>query len=113
MIIDKDGLKRDKMKQVKIAFDIDGTLRDNHTDKMIANESIRNLLIILSSFKNVWIHVWSGGGELYAIQAAKALAIDRYVDSFSSKADGPEVDIAIDDIQECAMAPINLIVREK
>jgi hypothetical protein len=113
MVVDEHGLKRDKMKQVKIAFDVDGTLRNNKNDKMVANERIRSLLVTLSSFKNVWIHVWSGSGELYAIQAGQALGIDNYVDSYSSKIDGPEVDIAIDDIQECAMGTLNLIVREK
>lgn len=117
--IDEQGLMRDKMQQVCLAFDIDGTLRNNNTDKMIANERIRTLLIIFSSFKNVWIHVWSGGGELYAMQAGKALAIDSYVDTYGSKAAGypkgftRETTIAIDDIQECAMGILNLIVKEK
>lgn len=54
------------MKQITIAFDCDGTLLNNTKQDMVANERIRTLLVILSSFKNVRIIVWSGGGELYA-----------------------------------------------
>ena len=97
---------------------------------MVANERIRTLLVILSSFKNVRIIVWSGGGELYARQVARALAIDKYVDDYAGK--NPqrtvgvtetatrhvfkpdiEPDIAIDDIQDCDLGKLNLIVREK
>ncbi len=119
MNVDQHGLHRDKMKKWCLAFDIDGTLRSNADDKMVANERIRTLLIILSSFKNIWIHVWSGGGELYAHQAIQALNIDQYVDSYGSKLNGypkgytKESTIAIDDIQECDMGIANLIVREK
>lgn len=117
--VDQHGLRRDKMKKVCIAFDIDGTLRNNINDMMVPNERIRTLLIILSSFKNTWIHVWTGGGELYAAQAIKALSLDQYVDSYGSKTDGypksftRETTVAIDDIQECDMGILNLIVREK
>lgn len=96
----------------------------------MANERIRNLLVILSSFKNVKIVVWSGGGELYARQAASAIGISTYVDAYASKNPQrlvgvtetaskhvfkPDIvpDIAIDDIQDCDLGLINLIVREK
>lgn len=125
------------MKKILIAFDIDGTLRDNSKDESAdpmldrgrlpeANEDIRNLLIILSKFKNVEILVWSGGGELYARQVCQALGIMQYVDRFASKwlspDDGmgvhtphPDIqpDIAIDDIHECILGKINLIVKQK
>lgn len=114
------------MKTITIAFDVDGTLRDNTIeDRVVSNESIRTLLVILSGFKNVKIVVWSGSGELYARQSAAAMGIDKYVDRFASKnhlgmVDGKHVfdpeltpDIAIDDIQECILGKINLIVREK
>lgn len=61
------------MKSITIAFDIDGTLRDNTiTDSYVANERIRTLLIILASMKNTRIMVWSGGGEAYARKVASA-----------------------------------------
>lgn len=120
------------MKQVTIAFDVDGTLiRNDSGNDMdggtpIANERIRTLLVTLASFKNIKIVVWSGGGELYARQVAQSLGITKYVDVYASKnhmgfdAQGKHVfnpdimpDIAIDDIQDCELGFLNLIVREK
>lgn len=118
------------MVQTVIAFDCDGTLLNNTESEMVANERIRTLLIALSSFKNTKIIVWSGGGELYARQVARALAITEYVDGYASKNPQrtvgvtetatrhvfkPDIvpDIAIDDIQDCDLGILNLIVREK
>lgn len=125
------------MKKVLIAFDIDGTLRNNSDDSSInpmidagkypvANEEIRSLLIILSKFKNVEIMVWSGGGELYARQICSALGIQKYVDKYAGKwitqedrmgvrQPHPNIkpDIAIDDIHECILGDINLICKQK
>lgn len=118
------------MKKLVIAFDCDGTLLNNTQQQMVANESVRSGLIWLSSMKNTKIIVWSGGGELYARQVAAALGIAKYVDGYAGK--NPQVpvgvaetatrhvfkpdfvpDIAIDDIQDCDLGTINLIVREK
>lgn len=114
-INDKLGLPSDKMKKVVVAFDVDGTLRNNQGDAISANERIRTLLIILSSFKNVRIVVWSGSGELYARQVARAIHVEPYVDIYASKTEHEEInaDIAIDDIQDTAIGKLNLIVREK
>lgn len=115
------------MKRVLIGFDIDGTLRDNTvTDRVVANERIRTLLIILSSMKNTRIMVWSGGGERYSRQVAAAMAIEEYVDEYGDKGfggyhpDGRPIfhtdlkpDIVFDDIHECALGTFNLIVDEK
>ena len=120
------------MKKIIIAFDIDGTLIRNDSNKdmdggvPIANERIRTLLITLASFKNVRIVVWSGGGELYVRQVCSSLGIDKYVDEYMSKnfieidkkgkhVFAPDVvsDIVIDDIQSCELGNINLIVKEK
>jgi len=121
------------MKTIRIAFDVDGTLIRNDSDGdmdggiPIANERIRSLLVTLASFKNVHIIVWSGGGEIYARQVATAIGINQYVDEFASKnlvgknSDGsynfqPKIEqphIAIDDIHDCELGIINLIVREK
>lgn len=110
---DNQGMERGEMKKVTIAFDIDGTLRNNKDDRIVPNERIRSLLIILHSFKNVELHVWSGSGELYARQCANNLGIVHYVDHYHAKTTDWRPDIAIDDIQECAMGKLNLIVREK
>jgi len=115
------------MKQVVIAFDIDGTLRDNTVeDRLVANERIRTLLIILSSMKNTTIMVWSGGGADYAREVAAAMSIEQYVDVYEDKAYGGydanghpifhtnlKPDIAFDDIQEFDLGAVNLIVDEK
>lgn len=127
------------MSKTLIAFDVDGTLRNNADNPyggdadVVANERIRTLLVILASFKNVKIMVWSGGGELYARQVTRALGIDKYVDVWADKAvtsckaigcpepdeshwhfayDGPQPDLAIDDIQSFNLGKLNLIVRE-
>ncbi len=128
------------MKQLLIAFDVDGTLRNNGGepygggDTIIANERVRTLLIILACMKNTKIMVWSGGGELYCHQVTRALGIDKYVDVWADKRvigciqaqcgevnpthwhfayDGPQPDIAIDDIQSFNLGAVNLIVKEK
>lgn len=119
------------MQTITIAFDVDGTLirHDGHGDMdggvPVANERIRTLLISLASFKNVKIVVWSGGGELYARQVCNSLGLSKYVDKIYSKnligtVDGKHIfnpdfqpDITIDDIQDCELGKINLIVREK
>lgn len=113
---EKLGLPRDRMKQVTIAFDVDGTLRDNTiTDRVVANEAIRTLLITLSKFKNTYIIVWSGSGQLYAKQIVNELSIAKYVNLAMGKEHYQQlnVDIAIDDIQDTNIGKINLIVREK
>lgn len=117
------------MKKVTIAFDCDGTLIQNGAlaeHEIVANERIRTLLIVLASFKNTRIVVWSGGGELWARQVGAALGLDRYVDEYAAKnlvgkdSAGHPIfepdlmpDIAIDDIQACELGALNLIVREK
>lgn len=115
------------MKTITIAFDVDGTLVQNGHSKPVANERIRQLLYILSTFKNTKIVVWSGGGELWARQAAAEIGVAKYVDAYYNKNhisassagqrhafDPPIIpDIAIDDIHDCTLGEINLIVREK
>lgn len=82
------------MQQVTIAFDIDGTLRDNTiTDGYVANERIRTLLITLASMKNTRIMLWSGGRPIFHTDL--------------------KPDIAFDDIEECSLGGLNLIVQER
>jgi len=117
------------MNQIVIAFDCDGTLVTTFSQKsgkIVANERIRTLLITLASMKNTKIVVWSGAGELWARQVGAAIGIDKYVDLYASKnyvgkndegdpLFSPEMmpDIAIDDIHDCELGVINMIVREK
>lgn len=118
------------MNKITIAFDCDGTLIQDGAfaeHEIVANERVRSMLIALGHCKNVRIVVWSGGGELWARQVGAALELDRYVWKYTTKNLLPErdkdghpqfapdlkPDIAIDDIQDCNLGMINLIVREK
>jgi hypothetical protein len=74
------------MQKILVAFDIDGTLRNNDLQQYpVAYEAVRTGLIWFASMKNTKIMVWSGGGELYARQCAAALAIQKYVDIYADK----------------------------
>lgn len=121
------------MKQVLIAFDVDGTLRKNTiADRWEANERQRRRLIDHAHDKNTKIMVWSGGGEDYARECARMLDVEAFVDIYADKKvvsctslghkpckkwhfdyDGPQPDIAYDDIQDFDLGKINIIVREK
>lgn len=108
------GLAFGKMQKVKIAFDVDGTLRCNCTDTCTdANVDIVALFHILNKFKNTKLYVWSGGGADYALRAALRYGLAVPEGRCISKIGAPEMDIAIDDIQDTAIGKINLIVREK
>jgi hypothetical protein len=121
------------MKKILIAFDVDGTLRKNTIeDRWVANERQRRRLIDHAHDKNTKIMIWSGGGELYAREAGRMLGVEEYVDMYADKKvvscvslghdqckewhfnyDGPQPDIAYDDIQSFNLGKINIIVREK
>ena len=111
----KLGLPFGNMKLVTICVDVDGTLLNNQKEGVIANEDIRDLLRILSGFKNTKIVVWSGSGELYARQVAREIHVDQFVDAYASKMAHKEIqpEIVIDDQHACVLGLINLIVREK
>lgn len=117
----KLGLPTGKMEKLVYCFDIDGTLRNNTVDQTkapIANERIRTLLIILSTFKNIKIVIWSGSGELYARQIGAAFGLDSYVWRYASKYDRDKLVkygriMVVDDIQNTALGEVNHIVREK
>lgn len=111
-----DEMPRDKMQKIIIAFDVDGTLITNTGARPdIANQRIVDLVKILSNFKNVRIVVWSGGGKDYAARWVRLLGLEDDVWRIASKTEYQEInaDIAIDDIQECALGKLNLIVKEK
>lgn len=108
------GLPFGKMRKIRIAFDVDGTLRCNCTDTCDKpNGRIVDLFQILSSFKNTDMYVWSGGGKDYAWRFAREFGLDVTYGKCLSKIGAPEMDIAIDDIQDTEIGKINLIVREK
>jgi hypothetical protein len=106
------------MKTVVVAFDVDGTLRCNCTDTCKdVNRRIVDLLFAIRSMKNTRIMVWSGGGAEYARNFMRPFALHSDV-IFASKTDKStwkwgKPDIAFDDMQDCELGDINLIVREK
>lgn len=110
------GLPRGKMAKVIVAFDVDGTILANG-DLPIHHQIVT--LQVLSTYKNIRIVVWSGGGKQYAETWGKRLGLDKYVWRYASKLEHEEIKrhcetlIAIDDIQDTAIGDINLIVREK
>ena len=114
---EKLGLPFDSMKKIIIAFDVDGTLITNtgNCTPDVSNKRIVDLLKILSTFKNIRIVVWSGGGKEYAERWVRLLGIEDCVWKVFSKLQWKEVnaDIAIDDIQDTSIGKINLICREK
>jgi hydroxymethylpyrimidine pyrophosphatase-like HAD family hydrolase len=111
-----------------VAFDIDGTLITNQdpdrehgevSSKEVPHEDIIATLKTFSRFKNIKIVVWSGGGKAYAESIGRRLELDKYVWRYYGKTQLPEVMalgypiVAIDDIQDCTLGDINLIVRNK
>jgi hypothetical protein len=104
------------MSKVRIAFDVDGTLRCNCTDDcQDPNQRIVDLFHILNSFKNTELYVWSGGGADYARRFADKFDLPITAGKCLSKVGtNPDfIHIAIDDIQDTAIGNINLIVHEK
>jgi hypothetical protein len=108
------GLPFEKMKKVRIAFDVDGTLKSNKTPiDQTCNRRIVRLFETFRTFKNIELYVWSGGGADYAWHYAQLYDLDVKQSHCISKIGAPHMDIAIDDIQDTAIGDINLIVNEK
>ena len=119
-----------KMQKVIIAFDVDGTLiRNDQTTEYREHGVLNNgdmpihhqiiTLQVLSTYKNVKIVVWSGGGKDYAAMWGRRLGLDKYVSRYASKLEHEAIAascdllIAIDDIQSTRLGDVNLIVKEK
>lgn len=108
------GLPFGRMRKIRIAFDVDGTLRCNCTDTCHdPNERIVQLFNILHSFKNTDLYVWSGSGADYAGRFARLYKLPVKESRIVGKIGAPQMDIAIDDIQDTAIGLLNLIVNEK
>lgn len=116
------------MKEIIIAFDIDGTLLNNEgippetptylRPRCGVNINAVLLLQILSKMKNTKIYVWSGGGKDYAEKICREYGFDKYVDRCFSKQDydstiDGNVDICFDDVHSCNLADKNIIVKFK
>lgn len=118
-----------RMQRIIVAFDVDGTLIRNeelanrqhsvpHNGDLPIVHQI-NTLQVLSTYKNIRIVVWSGGGKAYAAMWGNRLGLDKYVWRYASKLEHEQIKqdcdflIAIDDIQATALGDANLIVKEK
>ena len=108
------------MKEIKIMFDVDGTLisNTNGLGQEHLNINTFQLLVLLSKMKNVSINVWSGGGKEYAEQIVKKYGLTQYIENCYGKHEYDESidgrpDIAFEDIHSFNMADKNVIVRCK
>lgn len=113
------------MKEIVIAFDVDGTILNNEgippeTPAHLRPQCGVNLEIILliqilsQKMKNTRVIVWSGGGKEYAENICRRYGLDKYVDRCYAKEDCDEdVDICFDDIHACTLAQKNIIVKMK
>lgn len=112
------------MKEIIIAFDIDGTLLNNEgippatpphlRPKTSVNLEAVLLLQILSRMKNTRIIVWSGGGLEYAENIVRQYGLEHYIDKcYGKEACEETVDICFDDVHACELADKNIIVKFK
>lgn len=117
------------MKEVIIAFDVDGTILCNEgippetpfylRPRCGVNLEVITLIQLLSKkIKNSKIYVWSGGGKDYAEKIVKEYGLERYVHNCFDKHEYDDeiygkVDICFDDQHSCVLADKNLIVKMK
>ncbi|MGB3684932.1 MAG: hypothetical protein WA991_03805 [Ornithinimicrobium sp.] len=108
------ALPQDEMRIMRIAFDVDGTLRCNCTDTCErSNLDIVVLFRLLAAFKNTELYVWSGQGKEHAERFSELFELPIARTRCISKFDAPKMDIAVDDIHATNLADKNLIVRCK
>lgn len=108
------------MKEILIAFDVDGTLISNTNGIGIErlNIDIYQMMVLLGKMKNTRIIVWSGGGKEYAEQIVTKYGLDKFVDGCYGKIEYDEsiygtVDVCFDDQHATLLAEKNIIVRTK
>lgn len=113
------------MKEIVIAFDVDGTILNNEgippetpthlRPKLGLNLEVISLIQLLAKkMKNTRIIVWSGGGKEYAESICRQYGLEKYVDRCYGKGEcDEEVDICFDDVHSCELADKNIIVKMK
>lgn len=125
------------MKEIIIAFDVDGTILNNTgidpgtpthlRPRCGLNLEVVALIQLLSKkMKNTKVIVWSGGGQEYTERIVREYGLERYVHACYGKPteygylDGEydetihgKVDICFDDVQACTLADKNIIVKMK
>ena len=113
------------MKEIIIAFDIDGTILNNEgvppetptylRPRCGVNLEVIMLIQILSKkMKNTRLIMWSGGGKQYAEQICREYGLEKYISRCYGKGEcEEEIDICFDDVHACELAKHNLIVKMK
>lgn len=117
------------MREIIIAFDVDGTILNNEgilpetpihmrPQTSVNIEVIMLLQILSKKMKNTRIYVWSGGGKEYAEGVVRRYGLEKYVDKCFAKSDYDAetygtVDICFDDVHACELAEHNIIVKMK
>ncbi len=93
---------------VLVAFDADNCLCTMSSGFPVPNEDVRTLLILLSGFPDVQIHLWSNAGAEHAEHCAYACGVAGYIDSYSAKRPGIDPVITIDD-EVTDLGAVNLL----
>lgn len=117
------------MKEIIIAFDIDGTILNNEgippetpphlRPQCGVNLEVIMLIQILSKkMKNTKLIMWSSGGKDYAEQICRRYGLEKYIHQCYGKHEYDEsidgkIDIAFDDMYSCLLAEKNIIVKMK
>lgn len=120
------------MKRITVAFDIDGTLRNNseerHRTVIEANQEMIDLLISTARMKNTVVHLWSNRGADYCREIRSVFGLEKYVKQsnchkklwlkmqvklMSNNESFFKPDIAYDDQQRFDGGHLNIIVRQK
>lgn len=97
------------MKEIIIAFDVDGTILNNEginpeTPVYLRPQTSVNLEVILliqilsKRMKNTKIYVWSGGGKEYAEGIVRRYGLERYVTRCFGKQEYDEIIDGVVDI---------------
>jgi hypothetical protein len=110
------------MKEIIIAFDIDGTIYGSpflHKAEPVLNlKTVQLMELLHEHVRNCKIYVWSGGGKEYAEQIVVKFGLDKWVDRCFGKHEYDEtidgkVDIAFDDESFSELGEKILIVKTK
>lgn len=88
-----------------IAFDVDGTLIDEHDNPRY------EVIDLLRAFHTLGhtIYVWSGGGQDYARRWVDRLGLWSYVDAVYAKDPTLSIDLAVDDVLDADLGRLATI----
>lgn len=115
------------MKEVIIAFDINGTLLNDsgvpaqgftYAPATINLEVVLLIQLLSKHIKNSKVILWSIAGKDYAEQVCHRYGLEKYIHRCFGKAEYDEVtygkvDICFDDLADCSLADKNLIIKMK